>query len=84
MSKRTWNHPAVSADETTVAWRSAGQLEDSAEFRHWLEREFPQGAAEMTDEGDADVSRRSFLKLMGASTALAGLGMAACRRPESY
>ena len=84
MSKRTWNHPAVSADESTVAWRSAGQLEDSAEFRHWLEREFPQGAAEMADAGDADVSRRSFLKLMGASTALAGLGMAACRRPESY
>ncbi|MEI7908363.1 MAG: TAT-variant-translocated molybdopterin oxidoreductase [Verrucomicrobiota bacterium] len=84
MSKRTWNHPAVPADESTVAWRSAGQLEDSAEFRHWLEREFPQGAAEMADAGDAEVSRRSFLKLMGASTALAGLGMAACRRPESY
>ncbi|KAB2637851.1 MAG: hydrogenase, partial [Verrucomicrobia bacterium] len=84
MSKRTWNHPAVPANESTVAWRSAGQLEDSAEFRHWLEREFPQGAAEMADAGDAEVSRRSFLKLMGASTALAGLGMAACRRPESY
>ncbi|MEO0017053.1 MAG: hypothetical protein RLZZ522_336, partial [Verrucomicrobiota bacterium] len=84
MSKRTWNHPAVPADETSVAWRSAGQLEDTAEFRHWLDREFPQGAAEMADEGDAEVSRRSFLKLMGASTALAGLGMAACRRPEGY
>ena len=84
MSKRTWNHPAVPADESTVAWRSAGQLEDSTEFRHWLDREFPQGAAEMADAGDAEVSRRSFLKLMGASTALAGLGMAACRRPESY
>ena len=84
MSKRTWNHPAVPTDETSVAWRSAGQLEDTAEFRTWLDREFPQGAAEMADEGDAEVSRRSFLKLMGASTALAGLGMAACRRPESY
>ncbi|MCF7731095.1 MAG: TAT-variant-translocated molybdopterin oxidoreductase [Akkermansiaceae bacterium] len=84
MSKRTWNHPAVPADETTVAWRSTGQLEDTTEFRHWLEREFPQGAAEMADGEDAEVSRRSFLKLMGASTALAGLGMAACRRPERY
>jgi molybdopterin-containing oxidoreductase family iron-sulfur binding subunit len=84
MSKRIWNHPEVPADESTVAWRSPGQLADSAEFRHWLEREFPQGAAAMADEGDAEVSRRSFLKLMGASTALAGLGMAACRRPESY
>ena len=53
-------------------------------FREWLDREFPQGAAEMADEAEAETSRRSFLKLMGASTALAGFGMAACRRPESY
>ncbi len=83
MSKPASPSPAASA-ATTVAWRSAGQLEDSAGFRRWLEREFPQGAAAMADTGEADVSRRSFLKLMGASTALAGLGMAACRRPESY
>ena len=49
-----------------------------------MEREFPQGVGEMADEADAETSRRSFLKLMGASTALAGFGMAACRRPESY
>ena len=84
MSKRIWHHPEVPAGETTVAWRSAGQLEDTAEFRQWLDREFPQGAAEMANEEDAENSRRSFLKLMGASTALAGFGMAACRRPESY
>ncbi len=84
MSKFIWQHPEVPADETTVAWRSAGQLEDTPEFREWLDREFPQGAAEMADEGDMETSRRSFLKLMGASTALAGFGMAACRRPESY
>jgi MoCo/4Fe-4S cofactor protein with predicted Tat translocation signal len=84
MSKRIWQHPEVPADETTVSWVSPGQLRDSAEFRNWLEREFPQGAAEMQGDEDADQSRRSFLKLMGASTALAGLGMAACRRPESY
>jgi molybdopterin-containing oxidoreductase family iron-sulfur binding subunit len=84
MSKRNWQHPAVPAGQSTVAWRSAGQLEDSPEFRAWLEREFPQAAAEMADAGDAETTRRSFLKLMGASTALAGFGMAACRRPESY
>jgi MoCo/4Fe-4S cofactor protein with predicted Tat translocation signal len=84
MSKRTWHHPEVPAGETTVSWRSAGQLEDSPAFREWLEREFPQGAAEMADESEMETSRRSFLKLMGASTALAGFGMAACRRPESY
>lgn len=84
MSKRILHHPEVPAGETTVAWRSVGQLEDTADFRQWLDREFPQGAAEMANEEDAETSRRSFLKLMGASTALAGFGMAACRRPESY
>lgn len=84
MSKRIWQHPELPADETTVSWRGVGQLENTSEFREWLEREFPRGAAEMADEGDAETSRRSFLKLMGASTALAGFGMAACRRPESH
>jgi MoCo/4Fe-4S cofactor protein with predicted Tat translocation signal len=84
MSKRIWQHPEVSAEETTVSWRSAGQLNDTPEFREWLDREFPRGAAEMANADEAETSRRSFLKLMGASTALAGLGMAACRRPEAY
>jgi len=84
MSKRIWHHPEVPAGETTVSWRSAGQLEDTPAFREWLDQEFPQGAAEMADESEMETSRRSFLKLMGASTALAGFGMAACRRPESY
>ncbi len=84
MSKRVWHHPEVPAGETTVAWRSAGQLEDSAEFRQWMDREFPRGAAELASPEADETSRRSFLKLMGASTALAGFGMAACRRPESY
>ncbi len=84
MSKRIWQHPEVPAGETTVSWRSVGQLEDTPAFREWLDREFPQGAAEMADESEAETSRRSFLKLMGASTALAGFGMAACRRPETY
>ena len=84
MSKRVWHHPEVPAGETTVAWRSAGQLEDTAEFRQWMDREFPRGAAELASPEADETSRRSFLKLMGASTALAGFGMAACRRPESY
>lgn len=84
MSKRIWQHPEVPAGETTVSWRGLGQLEDTPAFRTWMEREFPQGVAEMNNEEDAETSRRSFLKLMGASTALAGFGLAACRRPESY
>ncbi len=83
MSKRVIDHPEVPVGETTVAWRSAGQLEDSAEFRQWMDREFPQGSS-VIEGAEAETTRRSFLKLMGASTALAGFGMAACRRPEAY
>ena len=56
-------------------WRSLEELKDTPQFREFLEREFPQGAEEMGNEW----SRRSFLTLMGASMALAGL--AGCRRP---
>ena len=84
MSKRIWNHPEVPQDETTVSWRSGGQLRDTKEFRTWMDREFPQGAAEMANQEEMETSRRTFLKLMGSSTALAGFGMVACRRPEQY
>ncbi len=50
-------------------WRSLDQLVDTPAFRELLAREFPQGASELADP----VSRRTFLKLMGASLALAGL-----------
>lgn len=60
-------------------WRSAEDLADSPEFRAWLEREFPDGASELKD----DESRREFLKVMGASLALAGvLAVPGCRRPD--
>ena len=84
MSKRIWNHPEVPQDETTVSWRSPGQLNDTKEFRTWMDREFPRGAAEMENQDEMETSRRTFLKLMGSSTALAGFGMVACRRPEAY
>ncbi len=60
-------------------WRSLDELADTPEFKEWLHREFPKGASEFTD----DVSRRHFLKIMSASFALAGLGLAGagCRRP---
>src|SRR5258708_4091407 len=61
-------------------WRRMDELADTPEFKEWLHREFPAGASEMVD----DVSRRHFLKIMSASFALAGLGLAGagCRRPE--
>ena len=65
-------------------WRSLGQLTGSKASKTWQEREFQEGAAVMKDEEEAETSRRTFLKLMSASTAMAGLGLAACRRPETY
>ncbi|MDQ2918257.1 MAG: TAT-variant-translocated molybdopterin oxidoreductase, partial [Verrucomicrobiota bacterium] len=78
--KRVFEHPAEAATGKHY-WRSVGELSDTPEFRDWLEREFPAGAAQM--EGD-EWSRRGFLKVMGASMALAGLGLTSCRRPEAH
>src|SRR5579885_1266112 len=50
-------------------WRSLDELADKPEFGEMLSREFPQQASEWIDP----VSRRGFLKLAGASLALAGL-----------
>jgi molybdopterin-containing oxidoreductase family iron-sulfur binding subunit len=53
-------------------------LADKPEFRDFVEREFPNQASEWLGGGEG---RRTFLKIMGASMALAGL--ASCRRwPE--
>lgn len=84
MSKRIWQHPEVPAEDTEiVSWRSVGELEKSAAFQGHLEREFPEGSGHLNEE-DREASRRSFLKLMGASSALSGLALVSCRRPESY
>ena len=80
MSKRIFQHPDAPVSGKKY-WRSLGQLENTPEFRGWLEREFPQGASELKG---GDVSRRSFLQLMGASMALAGLSFAGCRRPVKH
>ena len=56
-------------------WRSLDHVSDTPEFREYMHREFPKGASElMTDD------RRTFLKVMGASFALAGIGLGGCRR----
>ena len=52
-------------------WRSMDELGDTPEFHEMLRREFPR-QAESTEFVDA-VSRRGFMKIMGASLALAGL-----------
>ncbi|HET9409203.1 MAG TPA: TAT-variant-translocated molybdopterin oxidoreductase [Candidatus Sulfotelmatobacter sp.] len=50
-------------------WRSLEELAGSPDFQEALHREFPKGASEWLDS----VSRRGFLKVMGASLGLAGM-----------
>jgi MoCo/4Fe-4S cofactor protein with predicted Tat translocation signal len=50
-------------------WRSVDELADTPEFAEMVAKEFPSQASEWIDP----VSRRNFLKVMGASMALAGL-----------
>jgi molybdopterin-containing oxidoreductase family iron-sulfur binding subunit len=50
-------------------WRSLEELAGTDEFKEALHREFPKGASEWVDS----VSRRGFLKVMGASLGLAGM-----------
>ena len=63
--------------EGRAYWRSLEELSDTPEFREYLHREFPAQASEFTDAA----GRRQFLKLMGASLALAGVS-ACTRQPE--
>ena len=71
---------ASTAASGKAYWRGLEEVADTPEFRDWLEREFPAGASELDAGGQ---NRRTFLKLMGASLALAGAAtIPACRRPE--
>ena len=56
-------------------WRSLEELAGSDEFREFLHSEFPA----LLPRAGSPMERRSLLKLMGASLALAGLS--ACTRP---
>ena len=59
-------------------WRSVEEFSNSESFRPFLEREFPASASELTES-----SRRTFVKIMGASFALAGAAtIPGCRRPD--
>ena len=78
--KRVFQHPPEPLTGKKY-WRSLGEYSNTPEFREWLEREFPAGASEISED---EWSRRDFVKLMGASMALAGLGLTSCRRPEMH
>lgn len=59
-------------------WRSLEELADTPEFHDFLQHEFPHGADQWTDP----FSRRTFLKLMGASLALGGVTACRSSTPE--
>src|SRR5215467_13753005 len=73
---------ALQDDEATRTekkyWRSLDELADSPVFREFVAREFPQQAEEWNDPFE----RRTFLKIMGASLALAGLSGCVFQPPE--
>jgi molybdopterin-containing oxidoreductase family iron-sulfur binding subunit len=60
---------SLSSREGPRYWRSLDELAETPEFLAYLGREFPERADEWADSA----SRRTFLKLMGASLALAGV-----------
>ena len=64
-------------------WRSLDDLAATPEFQELLAREFPQQAIGWSDDEDRVEGRRNFLKLMGASLALAGLS-ACTRQPTEH
>ena len=59
-------------------WRTLEEFADQQTFGDLLEREFPRQASEWLDP----ISRRSFLRLAGASLALAGLAGCTKQPPE--
>jgi molybdopterin-containing oxidoreductase family iron-sulfur binding subunit len=59
-------------------WRSLNELAGAQEIDAFVHREFPSQAHALLDP----VSRRNFLRVMGASMMLAGLSSSCARQPE--
>ena len=59
-------------------WRSLEELAGSPVFEEFVRREYPQHAEEWNDP----IERRTFLKIMGAALALAGLSGCVIQPPE--
>jgi molybdopterin-containing oxidoreductase family iron-sulfur binding subunit len=64
-------------------WRNLEELASTPQFQDLVEREFPRQAIGWAEDEDGVEGRRNFLKLMGASLALAGL-TACTRQPTEH
>ena len=71
MRKSSPSNGHIGNDSEVQYWRSIGEANDATDHADWSDKEFPEGAMELPE----DFSRRDFLKLMGASAGLAGVGM---------
>ena len=79
--KKIFPHPE--RDTSPTVWRSLDERENSAIFNEGLGREFSD-AATGNEAGPSGLSRRDFVRLMGAATAITGVGLTGCRRPEAH
>ncbi|MBP9937096.1 MAG: TAT-variant-translocated molybdopterin oxidoreductase, partial [Pyrinomonadaceae bacterium] len=59
-------------------WRSIEEHADTPEFKEFISQEYPHEI----EEWDNSLSRRNFVKVMGASLALAGLSGCVIQPPE--
>ena len=72
----------IAADGQPRFWRSKADLRNTAAHQAIVKDEFHPGATDRSElDGDPGPSRRSFMKIMGASMAMAGIGLSGCRRP---
>ena len=65
----------LAAAQGKAYWQTLDDLADTDEFRAFMDQEFPREAAPL----ESSLDRRDFLKLLGASMAMAGL--TSCVRP---
>jgi molybdopterin-containing oxidoreductase family iron-sulfur binding subunit len=72
---RNASNPENQSPPRARYWRSLSELRESEDFNQYLDREFPVAASEFPE----GVSRRRWMKLMGASLTMAGIS--GCRYP---
>jgi molybdopterin-containing oxidoreductase family iron-sulfur binding subunit len=80
--KKIFSHPPRDAKPTL--WRTQNERENTPEFAESLSREFTAGATALQEQDENGLSRRDFVRLMGAATAMTTVGLTGCRRPEAH